>query len=172
MGGCSCPSHFLVSTSFIVLLWRRSLQPVASHIGTCGILETGVSLNFVSYCPKSFFFFFPFLFPETRGVSLLLSTEKPPLLIYSPHPLGPQRLMSSHLKFSCKKKQKANCLSEAYINPDSKAPFRHLSHPSNRAVQSWALSSGSSQQNGLLNFAGKYYLVYKTYPSLIFPFSL
>lgn len=55
MGRCSCPSHFLVSTSFIVVLCRRSLGPVASHIGTCSILETGISLNFVSYCPKSFF---------------------------------------------------------------------------------------------------------------------
>lgn len=111
MGGCSCPSHFLVSTSFIVLLCRRSLGPVASHIGTYGILETGISLNFVSYCLKSFFYFL-----KPGGVSLLFSRKKPPLLIYSPHPLSPQRLMSSHLKFSCKKTK-------------SKLPFRSIYKP-------------------------------------------
>lgn len=125
MGGCSCPSHFLVSTSFIVLLCRRSLGPVASHIGTYGILETGISLNFVSYCLKSFF-----LFPETRGGFPSVQQKKSHPSSSIPPTLSVPRGWCHHTWNSVAKKQKANCLSEAYINPDTKAPFRQTPLPS------------------------------------------
>lgn len=82
--------------------------------------------SFPEPCPLLSEIFIYFLKLGVGRVSLLSSTDKPPLLTDSPHPLAPQGLMSSPWKFSCTK-QKANCLLDADINPATSTFQPHTS---------------------------------------------